>query len=102
MEKKLNFIGDHSNTSTFPFLQFLELGNALRASKDPPTNTTKELDPILAALSEDKDKRLKEVTSVVIIAKAASSFPKDILQQILDLPKDKKESLKEVVSSTSS
>lgn len=78
-------------------LQFLDLGNAIRAGKPPPPNKLLHIDPIMAALTEAKEKRLDEISSVVIVAEAADEFPQYILKKILDLATDKRNILNELV-----
>lgn len=70
----------------------------MRADKPAPPNKLLHMDPIMAALSEDKEKRLDEISSVVIIAEAADEFPQYITKKILDLAEDKKKILNELVS----
>lgn len=56
------------------------------------------MDAILDALSKDKDKRIEEITSVIVITEAADEFPQHIVQKMVDLPNDKRKLLLDVVS----
>ncbi len=69
----------------------------MRAGEAPPPNKLSYVDPLLSALSEDREAKMDEVTSVVIVAEAADEFPKHIVQKIFDLAPDKRTTLKSVV-----
>ena len=73
----------------------------MRAGKAPPPNTLKDIDPILDALTPTKqnsEKRLGEITSVIVVAEAADEFPQHIVQKIIELPEDKRQMLMKIVS----
>ena len=72
----------------------------MRARRDPPLNTLKDIDPIMDALTPDKessDRRLDEITAVIVVAEAADEFPQHIVQKIIELPQDKRELLRNIV-----
>jgi len=79
------------------FFQFFEVGNALRADKPTPPNKLPNVEPILAALSEDKNSRLNEISSVIVVAEAGDDFPQHIVQKILELGQDKRGMLQRLV-----
>ncbi len=73
----------------------------MRADQAPPPNKLKDIDPILDALTPSKqgsEKRLGEITSVIIVAEAADEFPQHIVQKVIELPEDKRQMLKKIVS----
>ena len=53
----------------------------------------------MAALSEAKEKKLDEVSSVVIVAEAADEFPQHVIKKIFELAPAKRKILKELVRS---
>ena len=73
------------------------MGNAIRAGKPQPPNPPEKVDTILAALSEAKEKRLDEVSSVVIVAEAADEFPQHIMKKIFELAPEKRKILEDLV-----
>ena len=73
------------------------MGNAIRAGTPVPANTLKDVDPILATLSDDKDTKLKEIASVLVIAEAGDEFPQHIVPKIVELPADKRRLLEDLV-----
>ena len=76
----------------------MELGNALRSGRTLPPNKPKDVEPIIAALSEDSEKKLDEVSSVIVITEAGDDFPQHIMTKIIGLEADKRAKLKELVS----
>ena len=75
----------------------MELGDALRSRRTLPPNKHKEMEPIIAALSEDSEKRLDEISSVIVITAAECNFPQHIVTKIITLDADKRAKLMEVV-----
>lgn len=70
----------------------------MRGNKPLPQNVPKNVDPIIAALSEDTEKRLDEISSVIVVAEAGDDFPHFTVEKIIGLKADKRAMLKEVVS----
>lgn len=73
----------------------------MRANQTPPPNTLKDVEPLLATLSEGKEVRLNEISSVVIVAEAADEFPQHVLKKIFDLAPDKGKILTDLVGQLS-
>ena len=78
--------------------QFLKVGDALRVGKPAPPNKLPKVEPLLDALSEDKERRLNEISSVIVVAEAGDDFPQHTVQGILNLPNEKRKLLKQLVS----
>ena len=55
------------------------------------------MEPIIAALSEDSEKKLDEISSVIVITAAEINFPQHIVTKIITLAADKRAKLMEVV-----
>ena len=73
------------------------MGDALRAGKPAPPSKLSNVQPILDALSEDKNRRLNEISSVIVVAEAGDDFPQHIVQKIVELEQDKRETLQQLV-----
>jgi hypothetical protein len=56
--------------------------------------------PIVTAMSTEKDRRLNENTSLIVIAEACLEFPQDVMQMIIELQSDKRELLLDVIKHT--
>ena len=76
----------------------MELGNALRQSRPLPPNKNKEVNAILAALSQDPEKKKNEISSAIVVAEAGDNFPQHIVYKIISLEEDKRALLLDVVS----
>ena len=75
----------------------MELGDAFRSSRALPLNKHKEMESIIAALSEDSEKKLDEISSVIVITEAGDDFPQHIVTKIITLDADMRAKLMEVV-----
>jgi hypothetical protein len=75
-------------------------GTALRTVGIAPPNVLPALDPIVTAMSTEKDRRLNENTSLIVIAEACLEFPQDVMQMIIELQSDKRELLLDVIKHT--
>ncbi len=69
----------------------------MRAENPLPPNKLKGIDSIVAALSEGTDKKLDEVSAVIVVAEAADEFPQHIIQKIIALPAEKRKLLTDLV-----
>ncbi len=70
----------------------------MRSDKPAPSTKLSKIEPILAALSEDKARQLDEISSMVVVAEAGDDFPHYTVQKIIELSQDKKKILKNLVS----
>ena len=69
----------------------------MRSGTPPPTDKPKDVDMILDTMSKDKEVRMDECSSVIVVAEAADEFPQHILRRIAELSAEKKTVLKDLV-----